>query len=417
MQLWWQTLEPALEEFLEGVLDEEGLWEHLERSELEAEEFIQGLHEQLLDRLDEEGLLVLVDPLLEHCQRLYADFDALKVELEESVPEQQLQARKQAFLARAQAIEQSLSRLRQWYEERPKRSKSPFVDEILRIAEGCLQQRQPWESLLMRLEVYGEAVDQFGADFREQELEHGLWGLLLEERRKVEFELQRLEETLAALSLAVVEAEARQGLESELSELKRSSEAILEVRVAAQQRYEQPFGGDVACPRCATQNERREKNCCRCGARLPRDLSQDTGGEVDFHSDRGPTGVPAYILELGGLYGQVLEGSLSPQALQVRLAALLEQARNVGKRLELLPGPPEGAAQELAEALLLARGELRQAQQQWQSILESMAQSAQLGDWTSFPGYLDGLSEAAQVWGKLEARARFVSQSLQPSST
>lgn len=398
-----QPLDDCLQQFLQCLSTREEVLECLEHFEAEVQERSQGFHEQCLDRLHEEGLAELAGPVFEHYVLVFEAIDRLRDGLSDGGDEETLKQSMQQITGRLSQIEEATPGLRDWYEAQPKLSKSPYLDELLRVGSACLQEKLPWDALQLRLEFFQEVYLNFRETYFEEEQSLGLWGLTVQEREQLEQAFDLMQDSLAGLQLHL-DQDLTGEVGALLEELKSVSEGLWSVQESAQMRFEQPFHGITCCPRCSHDNPRSQRHCLSCGAILPRDPSQSTRGDMDIHSERPQRGVPEKLAELNSLLQGVLQGTTSAAHFLEQVRGLLRQCEQVGQKLKLL---------QHEEALSQSRDLVAQTQAKFVTALGAMLQLAEQGRWSEIDPYIEELVETGAWAAQLEDNARDLRLQLQ----
>ncbi len=235
-------------------------------------------------------------------------------------------------------------------------SRSPYVQELVRVAMGVAKGEFAPEALKERVDWMRTHYAEFRKDF-------AAWSSAPRENEEVERLLPLAAKALDRMGAALEEM-ARYFKDRNRDHLKVGCEALLqagEVLVAVQQDLIQvsvPQG--AACPRCGSANPAGARTCARCSATLP-EIAGLPNQTMEVR-ETAP-GRPAYanLMRLESAVEGYTQGTVDKDELRRQVEWFAQKARAGRKQFEALRVPegfPSEAVRELAAATrdLMDRG-------------------------------------------------------------
>ncbi len=238
----------------------------------------------------------------------------------------------------------------------PTLSRSPYVQELVRVAVGVAKGEYPSETLKERLDWMRAHYTEFRKDF-------ATTSGAPRENEEVERLLPMAAQALDRMGAALDEM-ARYFKDRNRDHLKVGCEALLqaaEVLVSVQHDLLQaalPQG--AACPRCGKANSPGSRTCSQCGATLPEIAGLPNQTMEVRETDPGR---PAFtnMVRLESTVEAYLQGALDRNELRTQVEWFAQKARTGRKAFEAVPTPenlPGEAMRELVAATrdLMDRG-------------------------------------------------------------
>lgn len=252
-----------------------------------------------------------------------------------------------------QAVEQlfdAFGELRKEEEGFPVFSRSPFVQELVRVAMGVAKGEFPPEALKEKLEWMQERYREFRKDFVS-------WSTAPSENAAVDELLPTAAKALDRMG-ASLEEMARYLKDRNREHLKVGCEMLLqtgEVLIRVQEeliRASVPQG--VACPRCAADNPAGARACSNCGATLPEiaGLSTQT---VEYREPGAGRPQFAHMVRLESAVEGALQGALGPAELRKQVEWFAAKARSGRKQFEGMKVPDSFPSEEARRVSLETR--------------------------------------------------------------
>lgn len=238
--------------------------------------------------------------------------------------------------------------LRKEEETFPVFSRSPYVQELVRVAMGVAKGEFPPEALKEKLDWMRQRYAEFRKDF-------AAWSTAPTENEEVDRLLPVATKALDRMGASLDEM-ARYLQDRNRDHLKVGCEALLqagEVLLKAQEellRVSVPQG--AACPRCGTPNDPGARACSSCGATLPGIAGLPTQTmEVREAQPGRPTF--AHLVRLETAVEGALEGTVDRDELRRQVEWFAQKARAGRKQFEGMKLPDDFPHEE-ARAVALA---------------------------------------------------------------
>ena len=242
--------------------------------------------------------------------------------------------------------------LRREEESFPVFSRSPFVQELVRVAMGVAKGEFPPEALKEKLDWMRERYKDFRKDF-------AAWSTAPRENDDVDRLLPTAARALDRMGASLDEM-ARYLQDRNRDHLKVGCEALLqagEVLVSVQDELlKATLPQGAACPRCSAPNEPGARACSACGATLPgvaglptqtMELREATPGRPTF----------SHLVRLETAVEEHLHGTVDRDELRRQVEWFAQKARSGRKQFEGMR-LPEGFPSEEARGVALATRDL-----------------------------------------------------------